>query len=105
MIRPTSHDVIKGIKAGDARAVKAYEIWEHDVMQGIAGLANIFDPEMVVMFGSLTEFMNFGKLQDEVNRQILSAPLVLRRAELENNAAMVGAVLGAVQKIDKEKNR
>ena len=100
-------------------------------MQGIAGLANIFDPEMVVMFGSLTEFMNFGKLQDEVNRQILSAPLVLRRAELENsvlmvysttsespytrqitalrgvenNAAMVGAVLGAVQKIDKEKNR
>lgn len=38
---------------------------------------------------------------DEVNRQILSAPLVLRRAELENNAAMVGAVLGAVQKIDK----
>ena len=101
----TSYDVIKGIKAGDARAVKAYEIWEHDVMQGIAGLANIFDPEMVVMFGSLTEFMNFGKLQDEVNRQILSAPLVLRRAELENNAAMVGAVLGAVQKIDKEKNR
>ena len=95
----SSHDVIKGLKEKNPLAEKAYHIWENDVVRGIAGLANIFDPEVVVLFGSLTAFMDFEKLQKEVNQQIVTMPLVLKHAILENNAALIGATLGAAEKL------
>lgn len=100
----TSHDVIHGLNDGDPRAIKAYAVWEEDVISGIVGLANIFDPEIIILFGSLTEFMNFDRIQNEVNRLIVTTPVKLRRAELKNNAAMVGAVIGAAEKFERNKN-
>ena len=98
----SSHDVIKGLKDKNPLAEKAYHIWENDVIRGIAGLANIFDPEIVVLFGSLTDFMNFDKLQSEVNQQIVTMPLQLKHAKLKNNAALVGVTLAAVEKFYKD---
>lgn len=97
----SSHDVIKGLKENNPLAEKAYQIWENDVVRGIAGLANIFDPEIVVLFGSLTAFMDFDKLQNEVNQQIVTMPLQLKHAQLDNNAALIGATLAAVEKFSK----
>ena len=98
----SSHDVIKGLKEKNPLAEKAYHIWESDVVRGIAGLANIFDPEIVVLFGSLTAFMDFDKLQDEVNQQIVTMPLKLKHAQLDNNAALVGTTLAAAEKFNKD---
>lgn len=94
-----SHTVIKGLEDGDPRAEKAFDRWQKDVIDGIIGMVNLFDPEIVIMFGSLTEFMNYHKLQEDVNRHILGSPIILRRAILENDAAMIGAAIGAGQKL------
>lgn len=99
----TSHDVIKGLKADDELAIKVFEVWEQDVVNGIIGLVNIFDPEVVVLFGSLTEFMDYKKLQDMVNNAIVTMPVVLKRAYFENDAAMIGVALIAVEKLEKGK--
>ncbi len=98
----SSHDVINGLKEKNPLAVKAYQIWESDVVRGIAGLANIFDPEVVVLFGSLTAFMDFEKLQKEVNAQIVTMPLLLKHAEMGNDAALIGATLAAAEKLNKD---
>lgn len=99
----TSHDVIRGIKEGNPLAVEVFEEWERDVVNGIIGLVNIFDPEIVVLFGSLTEFMDYPKLQDLVNRDIVTMPVKLKRAYFENNAAMIGAALIAAEKLEEGK--
>lgn len=99
----TSHDVIRGIKEGNPLAVKVFEEWERDVVNGIIGMVNIFDPEIVVLFGSLTEFMDYQKLQDLVNKDIVTMPVVLKRAYFENNAAMIGAALIASEKLNEGK--
>lgn len=99
----TSHDIIKGIQAGDAKAKEVFERWQGDVVDGIRGLANIFDPEIIILFGSLTEFMDYRPIEAEVNRQIVGSPLKLCCAELGSYAAMVGAVLGAAQKLERNK--
>ncbi len=98
----SSHDVINGLKDKNPLAEKAYHIWESDVVRGIAGLANIFDPEVVVLFGSLTAFMDFDRLQKEVNEQIVTMPLVLKHATLDNDAALIGATLAAAEKLNKD---
>lgn len=102
--RVTSHDVIKGLKENNHLAVKVFNDWEQDVVNGIIGLVNIFDPEVVVLFGSLTEFMDFDKLEKMVNQDIVTLPVILKRAYFENNAAMIGSALIAVDKLKKEKN-
>ena len=99
----TSHDVIRGLKENNPLAVKVFDEWERDVVNGIIGLANIFDPEIVVLFGSLTEFMDYCKLEKMVNREILTMPVKLCRAKFENNAAMIGAALIAADKLKKGK--
>lgn len=99
----TSHDVIKGMKENNPLAIKVFNEWEQDVVNGIIGLVNIFDPEIVLLFGSLTEFMNYDKLEKMVNKDILARPIKLRRAKFENKAAMIGAALIAAEKLGKEK--
>lgn len=94
-----SHTVIQGMERGDKLAVKVFERWEKDVLDGIVGMVNLFDPEVVILFGSLTEFMNFEKLENEVNSSVFGGPVVLKRAMLENNAAMIGATIAAAQKM------
>ena len=95
--------VIRGLKENNPLAVKVFDEWERDVVNGIIGLANIFDPEIVVLFGSLTEFMDYCKLEKMVNREILTMPVKLCRAKFENNAAMIGAALIAADKLKKGK--
>ena len=99
----TSYDVIRGLKENNPLAVKVFNAWERDVVNGIIGLVNIFDPEIVLLFGSLTEFMDYCKLEKLVNKEIVTMPVKLCRVKFENNAAMIGATLIAANKLKKEK--
>lgn len=101
--RITTHDVVRGLKENNPLAVKVFNDWEQDVVSGIVGLVNLFDPEVVILFGSLTEFMDFEKLEKSLNKEILMMPVELKRAKFENNAAIIGAALIAVDKLKKEK--
>lgn len=101
--RITTHDVVRGLKENNLLAVKVFNDWEQDVVSGIVGLVNLFDPEVVILFGSLTEFMDFEKLEKSLNKEILMMPIELKKAKFENNAAIIGATLIAVDKLKKEK--
>ena len=96
-----SHDVIKGVKQHDHKSIKIFDNWQNNVLAGLYGLVNIFDPEAVVLFGSLVEFMDIEKLERETNKTVLTPPVKIYRAEHGNNAAMIGVSLIANEELKK----
>lgn len=89
----TSYDVIEGLKQGDERAVTAFSNWQNHVEDGVILFADIFDPEMIVLGGSMAGFINYEKVEKEANERIVTAPFVLREAHFKNDAGIVGAAL------------
>lgn len=96
----TSHDIIAGIQAGDKKAREVFDLWQDDVLTGIVGLANLFDPEVVLMFGGLTDYLDYERLEKEANSRIVTAPFKLCRARFEHNAALIGAALIALHNLE-----
>ncbi len=97
-----SHDVIKGVKQHNHVAIEIFDNWQNNVLAGLYGLVNLFDPEAVVLFGSLVEFMDIERLERETNKIVLTPPVKIYRAELGNNAAMIGASLIAAEELRKQ---
>ena len=95
-----SFDVIKGIKEHDHIAIEIFDNWQNNVLAGLYGLVNLFDPEAVVLFGSLVEFMNIEKLERETNKTVITPPIKVYRAKLGNNAAMIGVSLIANEALE-----
>lgn len=95
----TSHDVIKAMQAGEAKAREIFARWQEDVLAGIIGLANIFDPEAVLLFGGLSDYLDYEMMEREANQVILTAPLRICRAGLGHDAALSGAALIAAAKL------
>ena len=95
----TSYDVIRGLSEGNNQARAAFEQWQNYLIRGLTMLANIFDPEMIVLSGSMAKFVEYEKVNREVNSQILTQPFILKEAVFENNAGMIGAALLLVNKL------
>ena len=93
----TTYDVIEGIKNNDSRAIKSFEKWQNDIIAGCIGLANIFDPDCIVMSGSMAEFLEYKKIQDAVNNDICTTPTKILKAKFDNNAGMIGVALLALK--------
>ena len=89
----TSYDVIDGIKNGNEQARKAFDKWQNDLTCGLIMLANVFDPEKIVLSGSMAKFIEYEKVNKAVNEAILTQPFILEEAKFENNAGMIGAAL------------
>ncbi len=97
----TSYDVITGIKNGDEKALEAFDKWQGYLTKGLIMLANIFDPEVIVLSGSMAKFVEYEKISHKVNDVILTQPFVLKEAYFENNAGMIGAALLLANKLEK----
>lgn len=97
----TSYDVIRGLKEGNHQARAAFDKWQGYLTKGLIMLANIFDPEMIVLSGSMAKFVEYNKVNAEVNSLILTQPFVLKEAEFENNAGMIGAALLLIDRLNK----
>ena len=89
----TTYDVIDGVKNGDSKMIEIFERWQRDIAIGIMGLANLFDPDCVVLSGSMAQFVDIKKIEDEVNKDIVTAPTSVRLATAGNYSGMIGAVL------------
>ena len=89
----TTYDVIDGVKKGDSKMIEIFERWQRDIAIGIMGLANLFDPDCVVLSGSMAQFVDIKKIEDEVNKDIVTAPTSVRLATAGNYSGMIGAVL------------
>jgi glucokinase len=94
----TTHDIIKGVKQEDAFCIRVFNLWQEHLLSGLISLANIFDPESIVISGGMGEFIQFEKLESQINSSIVVSEIKLLCAQTKNNAGMIGAALLACEK-------
>lgn len=94
----TTYDVMDGVKNKNQKMFDVYHRWEEDITNGIIGLANIFDPDCVVLSGSLAQFVETDKVEKIVNQEICTTPTRVVKATAGNYSGMIGAALLAFQK-------
>ena len=94
----TTYDVIDDAKRGDKRALLALETWQNDIALGCVALANIFDPDCIVLSGSMEQFVDTERMERFVNENIVTTPTKIFHARAGNYAGMIGAVLLALDK-------
>lgn len=90
----TTYDVIEN-KSRPMMA-KILEVWQEDILNGIIGLANLFDPDVIVLSGSMAEFVDTDYLEREANSQIVTTPFKVVKASAGNYSGMIGAALLAM---------
>ena len=73
------------------------ERWQNDVLAGLIGLANLFDPDVFVLSGSLGQFLDVEFLEKEINKEIVTQPVKVRHATAGNYSGMIGAGLLALE--------
>lgn len=93
----TTYDVVSGVKAGDELCIKILNTWQNDIIDGIIGLANIFDPDLVIISGSMGQFVDYKKVTEAVNKEIVTTPTKVIPAKFENNAGLIGAAIFAMK--------
>lgn len=94
----TTYDVIHGMKNGDVKMKEVFDAWQGHVLAGLAGLANLFDPDCIVLSGSMAEFVDTDYLEKEINAQIVTAQTKVYKATTGNHAGMIGVALLALTK-------
>lgn len=94
----TTYDVIDGVHNNDNMMIEIFNKWQDDITNGIIGLSNIFDPDCVVLSGSMAEFVDTEKIQDNANKEIITTPIQVKKAICGNYSGMVGAALLAFEK-------
>ena len=92
----TTYDVVDGWKNNDPLMVKIMTKWQDDILAGLIGLANLFDPEVIVLSGSMGEFVNTDFLTKELNKEIITSPTKVVKAQTGNYSGMIGAALLAM---------
>jgi glucokinase len=95
----TTYDVVDGAKQGDKKMQKVLDKWQQDITDGIVGLANIFDPDCVVLSGSMAEFTNTEKIELQVNEQIVTTPVKIKKAQAGNFSGIIGAAMLGLERI------
>lgn len=92
----TTYEVIEGVKNGNEKMKQVFDKWQNDILAGLIGLANLFDPDCLVLSGSMAEFVDTDFLENGVNSQIVTAPTKVHKATTGNYAGMIGVSLLAL---------
>ncbi len=92
----TTYEVINGVKNGNTEMINILNRWQNDIIVGIKGLANIFDPDCFVLSGSMAEFVNIKEIEKQVNEDIVTTPTSIRLATAGNYAGMIGVSILAL---------
>lgn len=92
----TTYDVIDGWKKQDKLMTNIFNKWQDDILVGLVGLANLFDPEAIVLSGSMAEFVDTEYLTKMVNEEIVTTPTKIVKAQAGNYSGMIGAALLAL---------
>lgn len=94
----TSYGVIEGMYSDEALK-EVFNRWQDDILNGLIGLANLFDPDCIVLSGSMAEFVDTDYLEDGINSQIVTAPTKVYKATAGNYAGMIGVALLALKNL------
>ena len=95
----TTYEIVEFVQKGDKEIISAFDKWEEDISSGFIGLGNIFDPDCIILSGSMAEFLNEKKIEDTVNSEISTQPLKILKASSGNYSGMIGAALLTFEKI------
>lgn len=90
----TTYDVIENKDCPMMK--KILDKWQNDIIDGIIGLANIFDPDVIVLSGSMAEFVDINYIQEQANKEIVTTPFKVVKASAGNYSGMIGAALLAL---------
>ena len=93
----TTYDVMDGVKNGDKKIQEIFDRWINDITIGVNGLVNLFDPDCVVLSGSMAQFVDAKKMEEVVNSDIVTSPTSIRIATAGNYSGMIGAALLAFE--------
>src|SRR5574344_1119206 len=93
----TTYDVIAGVKNNDKKMIEVFNTWQNHILIGLIGLANLFDPDCLVLSGSMAEFVNVEYLEHGVNAEIVTSPTKVFKATTGNYAGMIVASLLALE--------
>lgn len=96
----TTYDVIDGLKVGCPEMTKVFKTWQNHITQGIIGLANIFDPDCFVLSGSMAQFVDTQKIEEDVNSEIVTSPTCVRIGTAGNYSGMIGTALLALESLE-----
>ena len=94
----TTYDIIEGLKTNDEYCVKVFTTWKKDLITGLISLVNIFDPKSIVISGGMGEFIDTKEIEDEINSEIVVAPVEIKLAKAGNYSGMIGAAILASEK-------
>jgi glucokinase len=94
----TTYDIIEGLKKQDSFAIKVYDYWQNLVLIGLISLANVFDPDSIILSGGMAKFINYEKLQKELEKETVVSNVKLLPAKTENYAGLIGAAFLAIEK-------
>ena len=89
----TTYDVVEGAQKGDVSMIRVLNKWTDDIINGLIGLANIFDPDCIVLSGSMAEFVDTGHVEKAVNESIITTEVKIKKASTGNYSGMIGAAL------------
>ena len=93
----TTYDVIEGVNKNDPLMKDVLSVWQGHITAGIIGLANLFDPDCVVLSGSMAQFVATQTIEQEVNQEIVTTPTSVRLASAGNYSGMIGSGLLAIR--------
>ena len=96
----TTYDVVEGAEKGNKLMQDILNKWNADITTGIIGLANLFDPDCVVLSGSMAQFVDTNKIENEVNNEIVTTKTSIRLATAGNYSGMIGAGLLAISALN-----
>ena len=93
----TTYDVVEGAAKNNQLMVEILNRWQNDITDGIIGLANLFDPDCIVLSGSMAEFVDIKAIEKNVNSTIVTTPTKIKKAQAGNYSGMIGAALIALE--------
>lgn len=76
--------------------VDAFLKWQNDIIDGCIGLADIFDPDVIVLSGSMAQFVDIPYVENAVNKEIVTMPVKVKLSSAGNYSGMIGVALLAL---------
>lgn len=95
----TTYQITENAKNNDPGCILALDIWQRHLADGIIGLNDIFDTEVVVLSGSMAQFVEVEYVENLVSREIVTTSVAVKHASAGNFSGLIGASLLALGKI------
>ncbi|MCD8024319.1 MAG: ROK family protein [Candidatus Gastranaerophilales bacterium] len=89
----STYEIIENAKNGDKNSQNAVKIWNEYIAQGILGLNNIFDTEIIALSGSMVQFADVEFIENYVNSYTVTTKTSVKLCALKNYAGLIGAAL------------